>query len=145
MDVAGICREYVSIDTLIRFLKSEGINYYNARQKGILSAEDRQKRVQYCKNVKTEHPANIWTDGIAFYLDGVNFVHKTNPKEQGSAPTKKVWRKRSEGLRPGCVAKGRKAGTGANIVRFMVAVAYGKGVIVCEEYEKLNGCTLPTL
>lgn len=139
LETAGISKAYISIHTLRRFLKTEGIHYLNARQKGILTPEDRKNRVQYCKNVKAEHPANIWTDGIAFYLDGVTFVHKTNPKQQVSAPRKKVWRRKCEGLKPGCIAKGRKEGTGANVVKLMVAVAYGKGVIICEEYEKLNG------
>ena len=72
-------------------------------------------------------------------MDGVNFVFKTRPKDQAYAPRKRVWRKRSEGLQHGCVAKGRKEGTGANVVRMMVAVAYEKGVIICEEYDKMNG------
>lgn len=139
MEVAGISKQHVSSWTMRRFLNSEGIGYMNARQKGLLNEADRWKRVQYAKKVRKDHPTSIWTEGIGFYLDGVNFVYKTRPNEQSCSPRKKVWRRRNEGLRPGCVAKGRKEGTGLNVVRLMVAVAYGKGVIICEEYKKLNG------
>ena len=139
MDAAEISKERVSSWTVRRFLKAKKIEYLNARQKGILDEEDRRKRVRYCRQLRKDHTRNIWTEGIAFYLDGVNFVHKTRPKEQSCAPRKKVWRKRKDGLKSGCVAKGRKEGTGVNVVRLMVAIAYKKGVIICEEYEKLNG------
>ena len=139
MDAAEISKEYVSSWTVRRFLKTHKIEYLNARQKGVLNEDDKRKRVRYCKQVRKDHPRNIWTEGIAFYLDGVNFVHKTRPKDQTCAPRKKVWRKRKDGLKSGCVAKGRKEGTGVNVVRFMVAIAYTKGTIICEEYEKLNG------
>jgi transposase len=139
MEVAGISRMQVSSWTVRRFLNSKGIYYMNARQKGLLNQEDMRKRVLYAKKIREDHPRTIWTEGIAFYLDGVNFVYKRRPNEQTCAPRKKVWRRRNEGLKPGCVAKGRKEGTGLNVVKLMVAVAYGKGVIVCEEYSKLNG------
>ena len=95
--------------------------------------------MQYAKEIQRSYPRDIWTEGIAFYLDGVNFVFKTRPKDQAYAPRKRVWRKRSEVLQHGCVAKGRTEGTGANVVRMMVAVAYEKGVIICEEYGNMNG------
>lgn len=139
MERAGISKAKVSIWTFRRFLNSQGLYYMNARQKGIISKEDRQQRLRYAKKVRREHPRNIWTEGIGFYLDGVNFVYKTKPNEQTFAPRKKVWRKKTEGLRHGCVAKGRKEGTGSNVVKLMVAVVYRKGVIICEEYDKLNG------
>ena len=45
----------------------------------------------------------------------------------------------SEGLEIGCVAKGRKEGTGGKVVKFMVTISYDKGVISCEPYETLSG------
>jgi transposase len=139
MKVSGISKERISIWTFRRFLNNEGYFYYNARQKGILSPEDRQNRVRYCKKIKRDFPGSVWTDDIAFYLDGVNFVYKTKPKDQTYAPTKRVWRRKTEGLKQGCIAKGKKEGTGRTVVRLIVAIAYRKGVIICEEYEKLNG------
>lgn len=139
MNAAEIPKESVSVWTVRKYLNDEDIKYLNTRQKGILTEEDRKKRARYCKQVRKDHPRNIWTEGIAFNLDGVNFVHKTRPTEQSRCPKKKTWRRRKEGLKAGCLAKGQKAGSGANIVRMMVAIAYKKGIIICEEYEKLNG------
>jgi hypothetical protein len=63
----------------------------NARQKRILNAEDRRQRPRFAKETRRNHPKDIWTTGIAFYLDGVSFVHKTRPKDQAFAQKKRVW------------------------------------------------------
>ena len=139
MEEAGISKETVSGRTFRRHMNAQGYFFLNARQKGLMNQEDRRLRVAFAKETRSKYPKTIWTEGIAFYLDGVNFVYKTKPKDQAYAPRRKVWRKKSEGLKQGCVAKGRKEGTGANVVRLMVAVAYKKGVIICEEYDKMNG------
>ena len=39
----------------------------------------------------------------------------------------------------GCTSKGRKEGTGGKVLKLMVAISYGKGVIICEPYEKMTG------
>ena len=39
----------------------------------------------------------------------------------------------------GCTAKGKKEGTGGKVVRLFVSISYGKGVIACDPYEKLDG------
>ena len=62
-----------------------------------------------------------------------------NPLDQACAPKARVWRKKSEGLAPGCIAKGHKEGTGGKVLRMIVAISYNKGVICCEPYEKMNG------
>ena len=49
--------------------------------------------------------------------------------------------KKSEGLKQGCLAKGSKAGTGGKVAKMMVAITHGKGVLICERYEK-NGCAI---
>jgi hypothetical protein len=86
-----------------------------------------------------KYPAHFWTHDVAFYLDGVSFVYKTNPAEQARAPGSRIWRKRSHGLKRGCTSKGRKEGTGGKYVRLMVAISYGKGIIVCEPYKNMSG------
>jgi hypothetical protein len=140
MDAAGISKTQISGSAFRKFLNSLGYNFLNARQKGILSAEDRRTRVRFAKETRRNHPKDIWTEGIAFYLDGVSFVHKRRPKDQAFAPKKRVWRRKSEGLKHGCLAKGRMEGTGtASVVRVMVAIAYKKGVIICERYDKMSG------
>ena len=49
--------------------------------------------------------------------------------------------KKSEGLKQGCLAKGSKAGTGGKVAKMMIAITHGKGVLICERYEK-NGCAI---
>lgn len=39
----------------------------------------------------------------------------------------------------GCIFKGRKEGIGGRVLKFMVVISYGKGVIICESYEKMFG------
>ena len=46
--------------------------------------------------------------------------------------------KKLEGLKKGCLAKGSKAGTGGKVIKMMVAISHGKGVLTSERYEKLN-------
>ncbi len=41
-----------------------------------------------------------------------------------------------ECLKLGCTSKGNKAGTGSRMVHFIVAIAYRKGVMLCEQYEE---------
>ncbi len=53
--------------------------------------------------------------------------------DQARAPGAREWRKRGEGLKFNCTAKGKKEG-GIN-VNFMVAISYGKGVVLCEQYD----------
>ena len=69
---------------------------------------------------------------MSFYLDGTACAHKTNPFEQACAPKGRIWRKKSEGFHLGCTSKGCKEGTGGRVLRLMVAISYGKGVIACE-------------
>ena len=47
-----------------------------------------------------------------------------------------VWRKKCEGLKLGCTCKGKKAGTGGTMAHFIVAIAYRKGVMLCEQYQE---------
>ena len=73
----------------------------------------------------------FWRTGISFYLDGKGFQYKTNPNDQARAPRAREWRKRGEGLK--CTSKRKKEGcTNAN---FMVAISYGKGAVLCEQYD----------
>ena len=89
--------------------------------------------------MKPNYSQEIWTEGIAFYLDGTGFTYKRNPLDQARARKARVWRKKSEGMVPGCIAKGHKEGTGGKVLRLMGAISYNKGVICCEPYEKING------
>lgn len=76
-------------------------------------------------------------NNICFYLEGVSFYHKYNPLDDARVPKGKIWRKRKEGL--SVTAKGTHVGSGGRVVKMIVAISYGKGVIYCEQYEKLDG------
>lgn len=38
----------------------------------------------------------------------------------------------------GCTAKGGTVGSGGKVVKVVVAISYGKGAIVCHQYDKLD-------
>ena len=99
MDEAGIQQKDVSVRTVSRFLNSQNYYYLQTRKKGLMTAEDHIKRVKFAKYMKANHSQEIWTERIAFYLDGTGFKYKRNPLDQARAPKARVWRKKSEGLR----------------------------------------------
>ena len=134
MDRTGI--RHVSDGTVRRLLNRKGYFFLQARKKGLMSETDKAKRVEFARKMQANYPPTVWTDNLAFYLDGVSFVYKTNPMDQ--APKGRVWRKKSEGLKQGCLAKGSKAGTGGKVAKMMVAITHGKGVLICERYEKMD-------
>ncbi len=129
----------VSVRTVRRLLNRKGFYYLQARKKGLLTGKDRIKRVEFAKQVLRSYDKDVWSKQIAFYLDGVGFVYKRNPMDQSLAPRGRVWRKKSEGLSPGCTAKGSACGTGGNYVHLLVNITYGKGVIFMETYDKMSG------
>ena len=136
---AGITALQVSNRTVQRFLRREGFQYLQARKKGVLLEGDLIKRKQFAKKMKKDYDQHVWQNSISFFLDGVSFIHKYNPLDQARAPKGRIWRKPREGLSYGCTAKGAHCGSGGRVAKFMVAVSYGKGVILCEQYETLNG------
>ena len=136
--VAGM--EKVHVRTIRRVLNRHGYGYRQARRKRLMSSGDRKRRVNFAKNIINHYDNdNIWKRDICFYLDGKSFVHKLNPKDQARAPGAKVWRRRNEGLKPNCTAKGGKSGHGGKTAHFFVAISYGKGVVYCRDYDKLTG------
>ena len=139
MSESGITTGMISERTISRFLNSKGYFYLQARKKGLLSRLDFQKRVAFTKRMQSDYVESVWEEQIAFYLDGKSFVYKTNPLEHARSPKARVWRKPSEGLAYACTAKGRKEGSGGRILKLIVAISFGKGVVVCEPYEKMTG------
>ena len=141
MEEAGIQQRDVSVRTVSRFLNSQHYYYLQIRRKGLVTAEDHSKRVKFARYMKANYGQEIWTKGISFYLDGTGFTYKRNPLDQACAPKARVWRKKSEGLAPGCIAKNHKEGAGDKVLRLMVAISCNKGVTVicCEPYEKMTG------
>ncbi len=129
----------VSLRTVSRFLNQKGYNYLQARKKGLLSERDKKTRLKFAKQMLREHHFDVWTNKIAFYLDGVGFVYKRNPLDQSLAPRGRVWRTKSEGLIRGCTSKGQACGTGGKHVKMVVAISHGKGVVCAKKYESMNG------
>ena len=139
MENSCISRKEVSESTVSRFLNREGYYYLQARKKGLLTKTDMRTRRIFARRLQKEFSKDVWTKDIAFYLDGTGFTYKRNPLDQALSPKARVWRKRSEGLKQGCTAKGSKTGTGGRVVKLMVAISFDKGVIICEAYDKLDG------
>ena len=131
---SGVDSEKVSNRTIRRCLNRKDIFYLQSRKKGLLGEQDLVDRLKFCKKLrKKKLNQGFWNTGISFYLDGKGFEFKTNPHDQARAPSAREWRKRGEGLKIGCVAKGKKEGSvNAN---FMVAISYGKGAVICKRYD----------
>ena len=131
--------EHVSNMTVRRVLAAKGYKCTQCRRKGQLSKEDLKIRLRFarrCKNL----PEHTWTKGISFYLDGTGWVHKANPSKSAKTGRTRTWKKRGESLSLDCLAKGKKEGVNGKQAKFMVAIAYDKGVIGCHQYDgKMNG------
>ena len=124
---------HVTNRTVRNCMNRNGYKYLRSRKKGLLSVQDMKKRTKYCRKAKQmKLDEQFWTKQVSFYLDGKGFQYKQNPKDMARAPHSREWRKRSEGLKYGCVAKGSKEGaTNAN---FMVGISFDKGTVLCEQY-----------
>ena len=82
------------------------------------------------------HSASTWSHIIRFYLDGVGFAHRYNPTLSATRRISMCWRKRNEGNDLYCTAAGKKEGSGGRVAKFMVGIAHGKGVMLCEHYTE---------
>ena len=114
-------------------LNKEGYRYLRSRKKGLLHAKDLKARKKFCQKVRCKKlMQDFWRNGISLYLDGKGFEYMTNPNDQARSPSARIWRKRGEGLKFKCTAKGKKEGS--TFVNFMIGIAYGKGVVLCERW-----------
>eukprot|EP00794_Sanderia_malayensis_P012556 gene12555-biopygen10007 len=137
MSRAGV--EDLSPRTVSKFLNKHGYHYLQAHKKGLLSEKDKIKIIKFANRVLREFDENFWTQLVAFYLDGVGFVYKRNPKDQALAPTGRVWRKRKEDVAQGCTAKGSASGTGGKYVKLVFTISHDKGIVMHKRYEKMDG------
>ena len=105
-----------------------------------MTRKDVVRRYRFACKIRRLLPMNFWERGISFYFDGTLFVHKTNPFDQARATQSMAWRRKSEGLALNCTTKGKKAGVEGRTAHFFVAIAYGKGVVSCDQYfNRLKG------
>ena len=120
----------VSNRTIRRCLNKNGYGYRQSRKKGLMTAEDRENRVKFCRKIKDLKCEDFWKKYISMYVDGVGFEYKTKPLDQARAPSAREWRLKSEGLK--VTMKGKKEG--ARNANFMVGISYGKGAIAVQQY-----------
>ena len=139
--VADVMREAGALKgsyrTHVRILNEAGYKKLAPRKKGLLSNKDRRIRKKFAREALKLYDDEFWSNDVAFYLDGVSFVHKFNPFIEASRPRGRVWRKPSEGLR--YTTTGSKDLPGGRRVHFMVAITNNQGVILAEPYEKMTG------
>ena len=135
---AGLDFKRASYRTYVRFLNRNGYSFRQTRKKGLLSRKDRQERLKFARKCKSNLQTNprFFQEEILFYLDGVSFVHKTNPHGEALRPKARVWRTAKEGLQ--ITAKGSKDLAGGRRLHCMVLVSFDKGVVLTEYYEKMS-------
>ena len=117
--------------TVARYLNKIGYKKRQLRRKGQLTEKDRRRRYQYALYQRRNSPDDAWK-GIAMYLDGVSFVHKTNPAMCARYHANVGYRTRQEGLK--ITGKGAKEGVAGKTATFMVGISYGKGVVMCRQW-----------
>ena len=126
----------VTYSTFLRYVKRLGYGFFQSRKKGVLTKKDLKIRRKFARNMRNK-PQDYSTSNVAFYLDGVSFIHKSNPMGDVLKPKNRVWRKRGEGL--SLTTKGSKELAGGKRLHLLVAIAHGKGVICAEPYVKMDG------
>ena len=78
------------------FQNEKGHGYLIARRKGILSEKDQRMHLQYAREMKRGVSRNpdFFKHDIAFYLDGVSFVHRQNPLQAAATAKSRIKRKK---------------------------------------------------
>ena len=135
---AGIDARTVSCKTVRRLIHKRGYKYIQSRLKGVLTVADHERRMKFARGIKREYTSSLWTEQVAFYLDGVSFVHKYKPADQARSTQGRIWRKPEEGLIVGCTAKGSHCGSGGRMAKFMVAISYRERDGLCVQNDKLD-------
>ena len=95
---AGISH-LASRETFSRYLNENGFKFLQSRKKGLLSTKDRSLRLKIARKMRwklTGRP-DFWSKDVAFHLDGLSFVYKSNPLSTANQPKARVWRRQSEG------------------------------------------------
>ena len=131
--LSTVCQlnEICSVQTVRWRLKELGHHYLNTRQKGIITKSDKRLRRAFAK--KCSNAEGLWKEKISFYYDAATFYHERDPYSEVVAPNSKIWRMDGEGLE--ITRKGKKEGNSGRPVKLFVAIAYQKGVIMCEQWD----------
>ena len=139
MAECGLDSKHIHKRTIARYLNRHGFRFRQARKKGLLNANDERLRSTYARKMKVvlSREPQFYTEHMAFYLDGVSFIHKNDPRKAAMQLKSRVWRKTGEGL--SITAKANKSLAGRKCLHIIVAVAWWRGVILMEDYEKMDG------
>ena len=130
----------ISDTTIRRVIHKEGYKMRDSPRKGVLSEDDTKVRYKFAKHAKKMLGKDVWTKEISFYLDGTKFTYKRNPCQNAMRSNRRTYRKETERLALNCTGPASKEGSGGVVAKFMVTIAYGKGVTMAKEYEEnLNG------
>ena len=132
----GISPTIVTYRTFLQYVKRLGYGFFQSGKKGVLTKKDLKIRRRFARNVKSK-PENYWSSDVAFYLDGVSFVYKSNPMSDVLKPKIRVWRKKGEGL--SLTTKVSIDLAGGKQLHLLVAIVQGKGVICAEPCVKMDG------
>ena len=101
-----------------------------------MSQKDLKLRLRFARKIKCLFSDAIWTEGISFYRDRTSFAHKRNLCDQARSSKSMAGRKRKEGLSLNCTTRGKKVGFRGKMAHFIVAIAYNRGVVLCEQYHE---------
>ena len=139
MTECGLLASKIHPRTISRYLNKHGFRFRQARKKGLLNESDERLRTSYARKMKLilQSEPDFYTNHLAFYLDGVSFIHKNDPRKAAIQPKSRVWRRRGEGL--SFTAKGSKSLAGGRRLHIIAAIASQKGVILRKDYEKMDG------
>ena len=88
----------------------------------------RLKHARVLRGILKDSP-DFFTQHIAFYLDGIQFVHKYDPMNKAEKPKPRLWRKKGEGLT--VTAKGTKELAGGR--RFHLMMTGLNNVCACAQ------------
>ena len=78
---ARISMQDVSNRTVCCFLSTGNIIFLQVPKKSLLTEKDIKERLVFAERMKKNYAPEVWTDSIAFFLDGVSFCDKTNPAD----------------------------------------------------------------
>ena len=84
MDVvktSGIDLTKAKYRTFVSYLNKLGYKFRQTRKKGLMSEADHRRRLNYSR-AALKLNSSFWINDVAFYLDGVSFVHKSNPMKE---------------------------------------------------------------
>ena len=109
------------------------------QKKGLSSPDHLTAKLKFANELKNV-PTNFRTESISFYLDGSSWVHKSNLDSHEKIFPTRTWRKKSQGHKLSCCAKGIEEVYGRRVAKFMVAVSHGKGIVKYYQYKgRTNG------